>query len=126
MRDYIRKRLINIDNSAIVRLIKYKNSEINKIEAEIDKLELFKTHDRISENDIIQYVIPEIEISIFQLTDAIAEMNSKKSIENLNIILETNNVFQVFSTIMSSLRTVLYMDLLAKNGLNKSDTVSTL
>ncbi|MDD2487549.1 MAG: DNA polymerase III subunit delta [Candidatus Gracilibacteria bacterium] len=126
LRDYIRKRLINIDTDAITRLIQYKNSEINKIEAEIDKLYLFKMHDRITEDDIRKYVIPEIEISIFQLTDAIFELNPKKSIDSLNLILETNNIFQVFSTIMSNMRTFLYIIYLSKDGLSKNEIVSLL
>ena len=126
LNEYVRQRLINIDNLAINRLIQYKNSELTKIESEIDKLSLFKINDRITEEDIKKYIIPEIEISIFQLTDAIAEMNFRQAIANLNIILETNSVFQVFSTIMSNLRTSIYIHYLISIWLWKNEIIETL
>lgn len=115
LRQYIKNRLVNIDNGAATKLIQYKNSQITKIESEIDKLYLFRTNDRITEDDIKKYVIPEIEISIFELTDAIFELNPRKSIKSLDLILETNNIFQVYTTIMTNLRTSLYINYLSKN-----------
>ncbi|EKD65883.1 MAG: hypothetical protein ACD_49C00077G0011 [uncultured bacterium (gcode 4)] len=126
LRNYIRSRLINIDSSAISKLINYKNSSLNKIEAEIDKLHLFKMNDRITEDDIRNYVIPEIEISIFELTDAIQELNSMKWISSLKTILDSNSIFQVFSVIMSNLRNFLYINFLLEKWFKKDEIVSVL
>ncbi|MCK9272411.1 DNA polymerase III subunit delta [Candidatus Gracilibacteria bacterium] len=126
LRNYIRTRLINIDSNAISKLITYKNSSLNKIELEIDKLHLFKMNGRITDEDITNYVIPEIEISIFELTDAIAEQNTMKGISSLKTILDSNSVFQVFSVIMSNLRNFLYINYLLEKGFKKDEIVSTL
>jgi len=126
LRNYIRTRLINIDSNAISKLITYKNSSLNKIEAEIDKLHLFKMNDRVTEDDIRNYVIPEIEISIFELTDAISELNSMKGISALKTILDSNSIFQVFSVIISNLRNFLYINFLLEKWFKKDEIVSTL
>lgn len=126
MRNYIRSRLINIDSSAISKLINYKNSSLNKIELEIDKLHLFKMNWRITEEDIVNYVIPEIEISIFELTDAVMEQNTMKWIRALKTILDSNSIFQVFSVIMSNLRNFLYINYLLEKWFKKEEIISTL
>lgn len=126
MRNYIRSRLINIDGNAISKLINYKNSSLNKIELEIDKLHLFKMNWRITEEDIVNYVIPEIEISIFELTDAVMEQNTMKGIRALKTILDSNSIFQVFSVIMSNLRNFLYINFLLEKWFKKDEIVNTL
>jgi DNA polymerase III delta subunit len=81
---------------------------------------------RITDEDITNYVIPEIEISIFELTDAIAEQNTMKWISSLKTILDSNSVFQVFSVIMSNLRNFLYINYLLEKWFKKDEIVSTL
>ncbi len=126
LKDYIRSRLLNIDSLAIKKLIEYKNSNFSKIDKEIDKLELFKSNDRITEDDIIKYIVPEIEVSIFKITDAIFELNPKIAILNFNKLLETNNIFQIFSSIVSNIRSFLYIHFLIDNKYTKNDVIKIL
>lgn len=109
LREYIRKKLPHIDVTALARFIEYTGSDINRIESEIDKLALYKQDGWITEEDIKTTVIPTIETSIFTLTDAIFTLDSSLSHQNLIQILETHNIHYVFSTLVSTLRTFLYV-----------------
>ena len=109
LRDYVRRRLPHIDISAASLLIEYVAGDMGRIESEIEKLALFKQEDWITESDIREHIVPNLETSIFGLTDALVELDSAKSHREFIRILETNNIHQVFSTIMSTLRTFLYV-----------------
>lgn len=126
LRDYIRSRLINIDSLAIKKLIEYKNSDISKIDKEIDKLELFDSKERITEEDIIKYVIPEMEVSIFKFIDSILELNSKQATYDLDLILETSNIYQIFSSIITNLRSLLYIQTLMEEKISKEKIIAVL
>lgn len=109
LRDYVRRRLPHIDISAASLLIEHTAGDINRIESEIDKLALYKQEDWITETDIRDNVTANIETSIFGLTDAILALDAQKSHTELVKILETHNIHQIFTTILSTLRTFLYM-----------------
>lgn len=124
--DYIRTRLINADNAAINKLIFLKWEDIRKIEPELDKLELFRKAWRITESDITEYVSSEIEVSAFELADGILALDSDKCLRVLNSILQTWNMFSVFSLIMTSIRNYLYSNMLAELWFSKQDITSLI
>lgn len=106
---YIRERLINIDKDAAMKLIEYKWGDLNKIEKEIEKLELFWIEKRIDINDIIQNVLPEIEVSIFSLVDCVLDFDSKCAIDKLEILNRYENIYVIYSVLMTNIRNYLYI-----------------
>lgn len=126
LREYIRKKLPHIDVTALVRFIEYTGADINRIESEIDKLALYKQDEWITEEDIRATVIPEIETSIFTLTDAIFTLDSSLAYRELINILETHNIHYVFSTLVSTLRTFLYAAKLLSSSYEPSEVQSLL
>lgn len=126
LREYIRKRLPHMDVTALSRLIEYTGSDINRIESEIDKLALYKQDGWITEEDIKTTVIPTIETSIFSLTDAVFLLDSSTAHRELMNILETHNIHQVFTTLVSTLRTFLYAAKLLSMRYESSNVQSLL
>lgn len=104
----------------------YKNSDITKIEKELEKLSLYKRHERVTVEDIERFVVPEIEVSIFQLTDAIFALDTKKAARSLDEILQNSNIFSLFSAVISNLRNYLYVTRLHDLGLKKEEIAREL
>ncbi len=126
LREYIRKKLPHIDVTALARLIEYTGSDINRIESEIDKLALYKLDGWITEDDIKTTVLPTIETSIFSLTDAIFALDNSLAHKELTSILETHNIHQIFTTLISTLRTFLYAAKLLSARYEPSEVQSLL
>lgn len=126
LREYIRKKLPHIDVTALVRFIEYTGADINRIESEIDKLALYKQDGWITEEDIKATVIPTIETSIFSLTDAIFLLDNSTAHRELINILETHNIHQIFTTLLSTIRTFLYGAKLLSSGYESGSVQSIL
>lgn len=126
LREYIRKKLPHIDVTALVRFIEYTGADINRIESEIDKLALYKQDGWITEEDIKATVIPMIETSIFSLTDAIFLLDNSTAHRELISILDTHNIHQTFTTLLSTLRTFLYATKLLSSGYEPGSVQSLL
>jgi len=126
LREYIRNKLPHIDVTALMRLIEYTGSDINRIESEIDKLALYKQDGWITEEDIKTTVIPTIETSVFSLTDAVFLLDNATAYRELVNILETHNIHAVFSTLLSTIRTFLYAEKLLSMGYEPNNVQSLL
>lgn len=126
LREYIRKKLPHMDISALSRFIEYTGADINRIESEIEKLALYKQDGWITENDIKATVIPTIETSIFTMTDAVFILDNSTAHRELLRILETHNIHQVFTTLISTIRTFLYVAKLLSMNYEPSEVQSFL
>lgn len=123
---YIRERLLNIDNDAIDELVRYKNSDLEKIELELDKLELFCIWKRVTLNEVKSYVIPELEVSIFNFINNFYVDDTKSALKNLELLLENSNIFGIFAGLMGNLRNFLYICILSDLSYSKENIISTL
>ncbi|EKE29145.1 MAG: hypothetical protein ACD_2C00220G0008 [uncultured bacterium (gcode 4)] len=126
IREYIRSELLWIDNEAIARLIEYKWINLEKIEKEIDKLSLFRFHDRITAGDIEKYVVPEIEVSVFQFTDRIFELNFTKALTSLKILLGNEKAEPTIAAIMTTIRKYLFALYLKRNKVSDKDITDSV
>ncbi len=126
LREYVRKKLPHIDVTALAKFMEYTGSDINRIESEIGKLALYKQDGWITETDIKSVIIPTIETSIFSLTDAIFVLDNAFAYKELTNILETHNIHQIFTTLVSTLRTFLYAAKLLSSGYEPSNVLSLL
>ena len=96
-----------IDQNALNLIIKYKSNNFSKIVNELDKL--FITRDFITENDIKQNIIPELEESIFQIIDLLLNKDKTWSIEKIHILLNDTNIFAFYNNLLANLRTNLFI-----------------
>lgn len=72
-----------ITKTALYQLVVFVNGDLLRLAGEIDKLTAFKRGGTISEKDIDLLVVPEMEQSIFRLTDAILAENKDKALSVL-------------------------------------------
>lgn len=116
LHDYVRNSLPHLDVSAIGLLLEYTGSDMLRLESEMQKLALYKIDGWITEDDIRSCVTPSIESSIFVLTDALFVLDAKKALRELDRILDSGNIHQVFATVLGSLRNYLYVQRLLQYG----------
>lgn len=107
-------------------MIEYKGTDLEKIEKEIDKLSLFRVHDRITVSDIEKYVTPDIEVSVFQFIDRIYELNFSKASSNLSSLLENEKIEPTFAAIMTTIRKYLFVLYLKKNNVSDKEIIESL
>lgn len=126
LRAYVKNRLPNIEFSAISKLLAYKNNHLASIDAEIEKLGLFKPEATITDADIETYVISDIETNIFRLLDGLLALDRATALRELKTLLLTNSVFAIFSGLMSNLRRILYIHALLKGKYAPSEITEIL
>lgn len=96
-----------ISQKAIDELIKFKSWNIEKISRELEKLLITKNF--IEKEDIIEFIIPELEESIFQLIDDILSENILGVIRKMEIILTQTNIYGFYNNLLSNIRTQVYI-----------------
>lgn len=96
-----------ISSEAINKIILYKANNLSKIYSEIDKLLI--TKEKISSKDIEENIIPELEESIFQIIDALTDLNKNILLEKINILLNYINIYAFYNNFLANIRTNLYI-----------------
>lgn len=96
-----------IDSSAIQLLCQYKANNISKIVSEIEKLLI--TREKITKQDILDYIMPELEDNIFQLIDDILNLDITEAISKMNIILDQANIYGFYNNLLANLRTQIFI-----------------
>lgn len=96
-----------IDFPAINMIVKYKSWNLEKCISEIEKLLI--TKEKINSYDIKQFIIPELEESIFQLIDDILNKNIIGVISKIKIILWNTNIYAFYNNLLANLRTSVYI-----------------
>ena len=114
---------LSIEPAAARRLISKKTEDISSVAQEIKKLKLYKPEHTISSSDIDAFVDEKLENRIFDVLDAILSGSSKNAIKELRTLLENENVFVVFSSLLANLRKITYGLLLIRQGMS-ADRVS--
>lgn len=110
-----------IEPTALRRLISLKWWSLQKCISEINKLLIsplstLSNNDRgdfkIISSDVDTYIYPEFEESIFVFIDTILNRNWKKIFTDLNILINSSNLYAVYQSIIANLRVFLYIELL--------------
>ena len=111
---------IKISNQATAGLILYVGPDLWRLQNEILKLAAFATaqkHDEISLDDVEQLVEPNIELKIFDLTDALAARNSRRAIELLHSFMKNgDDMMMVFNLVIYQFRNMIIVKDLAQRG----------
>lgn len=126
LREYIKESLPWIEKVAIDKLIKYKNSNIEKIEQEIEKLSLFRNNETITSDDITNFVNEEIESSIFNFLDRLIELNYNKALQSFENILINSKIEPTFAAIMTNLRKYLFTIYFYTNWFSEWEIINKL
>lgn len=96
-----------ISKSAIDLIVKYKSWNLEKIVSELDKL--FLIYDFIDEKQIIDNLSIEFQESIFLFIDYILNLDFEKSINILNNITDSVNIYYFYNGLLSNLRTTYFI-----------------
>lgn len=122
---YIEKRYNSkIDSRAIDKIIAYKSNNLAKIINELDKL--FITKDKITEKDIIDYITPEFEETVFIFVDKLLNKDKSWVFSDLDIILENTDIYAFYNMLLWNLRNFAYIQFFKKWWYKKADIVSNL
>ena len=111
---------VSISNQATAKLTLYVGPDLWRLQNEILKLAAFATSEKRNEitiDDIEQLVEPNIELKIFDLTDALAAGNSKRAIELLNAFIKNgDDLMMVFNLVIYQFRNMIIVKDLADRG----------
>lgn len=122
---YIEKRYNSkIDSRAIDKIIAYKSNNLAKIINELDKL--FITKEKVTEKDIIDFITPEFEETVFIFVDKLLNKDKKGVFNDLDIILENTDIYAFYNMLLWNLRNFVYIQFFKKWGYKKADIVSNL
>lgn len=110
----------NIEQKAIDKIVSYKSNNLAKIINELDKL--FITKKQVKEQDIIDYIIPEFEETIFVLVDKILNEDKKNLFKDLDIILDNIDIYAFYNMLIWNLRNIVYIQFL-KQLWNKKESI---
>jgi len=94
-------------------LIRYKWWDLWKINSEIEKLLI--NYDYIEEKNISDNIMPELEENIFIFIDDLLNLNIKKAIEKMEIILSQTSTYWFYNNLLANLRTQVFIKKLQKN-----------
>jgi DNA polymerase III gamma/tau subunit len=102
----------------------YKAQNLSKIYQELNKLLITKNN--INTEDIENNILPELEESIFQIIDALINLDKKNLFEKINIILEQTNIYAFYNNFIANIRTNLYILKYKNLKLNSKDITTKL
>lgn len=110
-----------IEPNALRRLVLIKWGNLQKSISEIEKLLVSPLRKLIDEDrgdykiiskDIDTYILPEFEESIFVFIDTLLNRDGKKIFSELNVLINSSNLYAVYQSILANLRVFLYIELL--------------
>ncbi len=105
------KNGIKIEPNAVQTLIDFTNGDMTFIDQEMKKLIAFaKDSKYISEKDVIELVHKNVEYSIFELSNAVADKNREKAIELLDLMLANKESPQnLLGMLLANFRRIFYV-----------------
>lgn len=99
----------NITEDAATVLIDYCAKSLTRIVGETDKLCAFKLGGTIESNDVKKLVSPDIEIKIYELSDAISSKNAQRASIILNgLLYDDTPVVNLMGLLYAHFRRLLY------------------
>ena len=102
---------IKIEANAVQTLIDYTNGDMTFIDQEMKKLIAYsKDAKMITEADVILLVHKNIEYSVFELSNAVADKNREKAIELLDLMLKNKESPQnLLGMLLANFRRIFYV-----------------
>lgn len=114
------ERGATINSGALNKLITYTNGDVMRLAGEIDKLVAFKGKGMVTEKEIDQLVIPDIERNVFELTDAILANNKDKAFtvleKSLNDSTNKDVVINTLAVVVAQFRNLIIIKDLMDRG----------
>ena len=114
------ERGATINSSALNKLITYTNGDVMRLAGEIDKLVAFKGKGMVTEKEVDQLVIPDIERNVFELTDAILANNKDKAFtvleKSLNDSTNKDVVINILAVVVAQFRNLIVIKDLMDRG----------
>lgn len=121
----LKARYNNIISTWAINLIcKYKANNLQKIVSEIEKLNIL--HPYIDEKIVNDFIIPELEENIFWLVDNILDLNLNETYKKINIILNDVNIYLFYNSLLSIIRTSIFILKLRNENVSPKEIVNVL
>lgn len=102
------ERGATIDEDAASLLVSYCNRMMRRISDETEKTACYGYGKEITVRDIEALVVPDTEVKIFQLGDAVAKKNGESAIKIYRELLYFNDTSIIFGALYSHFRKLLY------------------
>lgn len=109
---------ISIDDSLFI--IEKVGNNLVDLQKEVEKLSLYKPNDTLSREDIEDFIVYDIDASIFDLSNAILEKNIPKALDTFdNLVREGFEPIVLISVLANQLRIALMASLYQRQGYNQ-------
>ena len=123
---FLQDRLPQADKNAIRLLLSAYSDDLVWLEKEVEKLSFFKETGTIREADIEALVSIKSDLSIFKLIDAILENRVAFALEMVDILTKNGSIYQIYPSILTNLRNILYAQTLLLLWKKPSEIASLL
>lgn len=109
--NFLRKRKVSIEKTALSALIEYTSSKLTRISSELEKLASFVGEGGcITKNDIDIFVYKDKDYQIYELNEAVANGNGEVVLDMLYSLLDTyNNEFYIITPLYNYFRRLLFI-----------------
>ncbi len=109
--NFTNKVQLKIEEGAVIKLIRYCNNNLSKINSELTKLTAMGS-EVITTKMVEDNVVPDKEYQIYELTDAISKRDRNRAFDIVNTILERDkNIVGVIQYLYSSFRKLFYISI---------------
>lgn len=113
---FVKQNRGSISYEATELLMDYTNGYLIKIENELTKLLNYKMNETITEDDVVNLVKKDLEYSIFELTDALAEKKETKALQiTADLLSDRKQSMTVLPLIFKYFRRLFYVSVTKYN-----------
>lgn len=118
---------ISINMSNALFIIDKVGTNLVDLQKEIEKLSLYKPNSTLNREDIEDFIVYDIDASIFDLSNAILEKNTVLALDTFdNLLAEGFEPIVLISVLANQLRIALMANLYQRQGYNQSDIAKKL
>ena len=122
VKNYLSKNEISADDSAIEKLILFCNSDMSRINNELEKLSSYLNDSKVLTTSIVEeFVVWDKEFQVYQLAEFLAKGDSKNAIELVDsFCFKQGSAFSIIAPLFNNYRRALFA------ALNKDKPISEL
>jgi len=131
MAGWVRNKVVDLGGAitpfAASTLAEYVGTNTQRAAQEIEKLLTYVDFARpIDDDDVRRLTVQDPQSDIFEMVDAIGTRDGKKALEMLHLLLEENEVIQLFGMIIRQFRLILQAKEIMDTGGNEQDVAKIL
>ncbi len=114
----------NVDSRALDKIISYKSNNLSKIVLELDKLFIIKEF--IKEKDVTDFILPELEETIFAFVDKLLNKDNTLFSDLDYLLTSREDIYAFYNMLLWNLRTAFYIAFFKELWYSKNHIVNEL